>query len=206
MSFRVGLTGGIASGKSTVCQRFADLGVSIVDADRIAHQVVAAGSSGLASVVAEFGEAILDGSGRLDRAAMRRRVFSDPSARQQLEAIVHPLVREQMQQEAAAAPGPYCILDIPLLVETGDAATFDRVLVVDVPVAMQRYRLRQRDGADDSAIDDLLAAQASRQQRLAVADDVVDNSGSLEDTWQQIDRLHQRYLHLAGARSTEVAT
>ena len=199
------MTGGIASGKSTVGAMFEELGVTVIDADRIARQVVAAGTPGLAAVVRHFGAGVLDEQGQLDRAAMRDRVFADDDARRQLEQIIHPLVREEMARQVQAAKPPYCIADIPLLVESGQADQFDAVLVIDVPESVQRYRLKQRDQSDDRQIDAILAAQASRSQRLAAAQDVIDNTGSLQQLREQVACLHDRYLALAAEKLQVVA-
>lgn len=195
--YRVGLTGGIASGKSTVARLFQDEGITLVDADRIAHEVVERGTPGLAQVVAAFGPQVLTDSGDLDRSRVRDLVFADVERRRQLEAIIHPLVRQEMARQVAAAQSPYTILDIPLLVESSDRASVDRVLVVDLPGDVQRQRLAARDGLDDTVIDQILAAQASRYDRLAVADDVIDNSGPKESLAPQVLALHERYLLLA---------
>ncbi|MEM9533897.1 MAG: dephospho-CoA kinase [Pseudomonadota bacterium] len=195
--YRVGLTGGIASGKSTVARLFQDEGITLVDADRIAHEVVERGTPGLAQVVAAFGPQVLTDSGDLDRSRVRDLVFADVERRRQLEAIIHPLVRQEMARQVAAAQSPYTILDIPLLVESSDRASVDRVLVVDLPDDVQRQRLAARDGLDDRVVDQILAAQASRYDRLAVADDVVDNSGPRESLAPQVLALHERYLLLA---------
>src|SRR5688572_6382264 len=166
----IGVTGGVASGKSEVTRRFEALGVVVADADIAARAAVAPGSPGLASIVAEFGESVLAGDGSLDRTAMRQRVFNDEAARRRLELIVHPLVRTQLRHECEAAPGPYAIAAIPLLAEGGGRASYpwlQRILVVDVPVDVQHARLMQRDGIDDALADRMIAAQASRSQRLA---------------------------------------
>lgn len=196
----IGVTGGVASGKSEVTRRFEALGVAVADADIAARTAVAPGSQGLASIVAEFGESVLAGDGSLDRTAMRQRVFKDEAARRRLESIVHPLVRAQLRHECEAATGPYAIAAIPLLAEGGGRAAYpwlQRILVVDVAVEVQRARLIQRDGIDDALAERMITAQASRPQRLAIADDVLVNDGSLELLGEQVAALHRRYRALA---------
>ena len=199
-SFIVGVTGGVASGKSEVTRRFQELGVFVADADVAAREAVAAGSPGLDEVVQAFGAGVLDASGGLDRAAMRARVFQDEPARRQLEAIIHPRVRAQMQAQCLAARGAYAIAAIPLLTEGGRDAYpwLDRVLVVDVHPDVQRARLVRRDGIDAALADRMIAAQASRQARLAVADDVIVNDGALEALDTHVAALDRRYRLLAG--------
>lgn len=196
--FTVALTGGVASGKSTVERLFASRGIEIVDADHVAREVVAAGTAGLADIVEIFGTDVLSADGSLDRRAMRERVFADERARRQLEAIIHPRVREVLRQRASEVHSAYGMLVIPLLVESGDYAWVNRVLVVDVPREVQRERLLKRDGISRELAEAMLNAQASREQRLAVADDVIDNSADLESLDAAVERLHRRYLQLAG--------
>jgi dephospho-CoA kinase len=195
----VGLTGGVASGKSTVARRFEALGVHVADADLAARVAVARESPGLSAVVAVFGAGVLDADGGLDRAAMRARVFNDDAARRQLEAIIHPCVREILRKACADAPGPYAIAAIPLLAEGGRGAYpwLQRVLVVDVPVEVQRARLLQRDGIDPALADRMIAVQATRAQRLALADDVIDNNGPLEALDARVAALDARYREFA---------
>ena len=198
--YRIGLTGGIASGKTAVCRSFESLGIVVADADIAAREAVAVGSEGLAEVVAAFGPDVLDADGGLDRAAMRRRVFGDDEARRRLEAIVHPRVRARLAQICAEAPGAYAIAAIPLLTEVGGRAAYpwlQRILVVDVPVAVQRERLLARDGIDIALADRMIAAQATREQRLALADDVIVNAGNLDDLHRQVVALDARYRSLA---------
>ncbi len=195
----VGLTGGVASGKSAVARRFGALGVHVADADLAARAAVARGSTGLARVVAVFGAEVLDAGGALDRAAMRARVFHDDAARRQLEAIVHPCVRTTLRKACAEAPGPYAVAAIPLLAEGGRGAYpwLQRVLVVDVPIEVQRARLLLRDGLDPALADRMIAVQATREQRLAIADDVIDNSGPLEALDARVADLDARYRGFA---------
>jgi dephospho-CoA kinase len=198
---RIGLTGGIASGKSTVTQRFAELGVPVIDADVSSRRVVEPGQPGLAQIVARFGNAVLSSDGSLDRPALRELVFRDPSLRQALDAILHPLIRADMEREAMQAKGPYVVLAIPLLIEGGTARQrVDRVLVVDTDEALQMKRLQARDGSSEEQARAILAAQASRSARLAAADDVLPNLGSVADLRQAVDQLHAQYLHLAQIR------
>lgn len=197
----IALTGGVAAGKTAVARRFESLGVHVHDADAGAREVVEPGSSGLAEIIAAFGSEALDDSGRLDRAAMRRRVFTDPKARTTLEAIIHPRVRRWLRDRALAERGPYCLLAIPLLAENITHYHWvDRILVVDAPEATQLARLINRDGIDEALARRMLAHQAARLDRLAVADDVIDNSGDEAALDQAVAELHQRYLALAAAR------
>lgn len=198
--FIVGLTGGVASGKSEITRRFAALGIAVADADLAAREAVAAGSAGLAQVVAAFGPEVLADDGELDRAAMRRRVFADPDARRRLEAIVHPRVRAALQVACAAAPGNYVIAAIPLLAEGGGRSAYpwlDRILVIDVPQAVQHARLLARDGIDHALADRMIGAQATRRQRLEIADDVIVNDGAIDALDAHVAALDRRYRSLA---------
>lgn len=196
----VGLTGGVASGKSTVERAFAALGVTVADADQAAREAVAVGSEGLAEVVAAFGADVLAPDGSLDRPAMRRRVFADAEARRRLEAIVHPRVRASLRADCEAADGAYAIASIPLLAEGGGRDAYPwlaRILVVDVPEAVQLARLLQRDGIDEALARTMIAAQVSRRERLAIADDVLVNDGMLEAIPPQVAALDRLYRKLA---------
>lgn len=196
----VGLTGGIASGKSAVAHAFESLGIVVADADIAARKAVAAGSDGLAEVVAAFGRDILDTTGALDRAAMRKRVFGDDAARKRLEAIIHPRVRDSLAHQCAQATSSYAIAAIPLLAEVGARAAYpwlQRILVVDVPVEVQHARLIQRDGIDAALADRMIAAQATREQRLTIADDIIINTGNMEDLERHVVVLDARYRSLA---------
>jgi dephospho-CoA kinase len=197
----VALTGGIASGKTAVAELFAAKGVPVFDTDQIARDVVAPGTPGLAAIVAEFGAEVLDANGSLDRARMRTLVFADPAKRKRLEAITHPAIRAELARRSKEADGLYQIHVIPLLVESGRADAYDRVLVVDAPEDEQLRRLRQRDGTDESTARNILAAQASRAARLSVADDVIVNTGTLEDLRRCVDTLHENYELLGAART-----
>ncbi len=193
----IALTGGIASGKSAVAAAFADLGAPVIDTDLLAREVVEPGQPALAAVVAAFGASTLGPDGRLDRRSLRARVFADPTRRRTLEAILHPAIRELMQARIAALDAPYVVVAIPLLAEGGSRDRFDRVLVVDCPPEVQRQRLLARDAESDAGADAILAAQASRAERLAIADDVIDNTGPLASLAQAVAALHRRYLSLA---------
>jgi dephospho-CoA kinase len=195
----IGLTGGIASGKTTVAERFLEHGVPVIDADESARIVVAPGQPGLRRIVEQFGEHVLSQDGALDRRALRRLVFDDSAKRKRLEAILHPLIRADMDERVARARGPYVVLAIPLLIEGGGQGRVDRVLVVDVDEPRQLERLMARDSSSLAEAHAILAAQASRAARLAAADDVLENFGTVSELRQAVDRLHTRYLELAGA-------
>lgn len=197
---RIGLTGGIASGKSTVAQRFMELGVPVIDADVAARDVVAPGKPGLAEVLKRFGSGVVTENGQLDRHALRDLIFREPGSRRDLEAILHPLIRADMEQSAELAVGPYVVMAIPLLVEGGSSDRVDRILVVDVDEAAQLQRVMERDGCTEQQARAILAAQASRSTRLAAASDVLLNIGTVTELRQAVDHLHERYLRLAEAR------
>lgn len=197
---RVGLTGGIASGKSTVSRRFAHHGVPVFDADDIARELVEPGAAGYAAVVDAFGDDILDAGGRIDRPRLRRIVFAAPDLRRRLESILHPLVRDELGRRLAACDAPYCIAAVPLLIESGQRDLVDRVLVVDAPEELQRARLRERGGWSPADADAAIGAQIDRAGRLAAADDVILNARGVGDLLQAVDDLHARYLGLAAAR------
>jgi len=195
--YRVALTGGIASGKSTVADLFAALSVPVIDTDVIARQVVEPGQPALAKIAATFGPDVLDADGRLDRRRMRERIFADPDAKRRLEAILHPAIRAEMEQQSMAAQGPYQVLVIPLLTEGGRRDHVDRVLLVDVPEELQIQRLMMRDGVSHEQAQASLNAQATRAQRLALADDVIRNTGRVDGLREQVAELHGKYLRLA---------
>lgn len=196
---KIGLTGGIASGKTETARRFAALGVPVLDADEIARAVVAPGCEALAAVVAAFGRGVLRPDGTLDRRALRARVFADPGDRKRLEAIVHPRVRAVLETRLAQVKAPYAVIVAPLLVESGLAGEMDRVLVVDCPESLQISRLVARDGESPATAHAMLAAQATRDQRLAAAADVIVNDGGPERLDDAVRGLHARYLALAQA-------
>ena len=198
--FRVGLTGGIASGKSVADAAFAALGVFVVDADMIARELVEPGQEALADIVAHFGDAVRLDDGRLDRAALRRRIFADPADKAALESILHPRIRVELDARTTAAPGEFAIASIPLLAEAGGRDAYpwlDRILVIDVTPATQRARLVARDGIDGALADRMIAAQASRADRLAIADDILRNEETLDALRRRVADLLRLYRRLA---------
>lgn len=196
--FIVGLTGGIGSGKSAAADLFAELGAAIVDTDRIAHSLTAPGGAAMAAIREAFGDGVLSADGALNRPAMRALAFDSPDARKRLEGILHPMIRQESERECLAASAPYVILAVPLLIESGTyRERVRRLCVVDCPEAVQVARVMQRSGLDEPQVRAIMAAQASRAERLAAADDVVDNAGSLEALRTQVARLHGSYLALA---------
>jgi dephospho-CoA kinase len=199
-TLRIGLTGGIASGKSAVASVFASFGIPVIDADLISRELVQPGNPALARIVEAFGESMLDPAGQLDRRRLREKVFADVAQRKRLEAILHPAIREELQQRSRVAGGPYQVLVIPLLVENGLQHLVDRILVVDVPEATQLARLKVRDSVTEEHARRVLAAQSGRDMRLAAADDVITNTGNLDDLRKQVDALHRKYLVLAAGR------
>ena len=198
---RIGLTGGIASGKTTVANLFAELGATIVDTDLLSREVVAPGSPLLRQITDHFSMAVQSGDGSLNRQELRKRIFEDPEQRKWLEALLHPAIRKLTDERSAAAPGPYVIVAIPLLVETGGASRFDRVLVVDCDPDVQLARVMARDGSTREEALRMLAAQASREARLAVAHDVIRNDGDLAQLRDQVEKLHRQYVMAAGNRA-----
>lgn len=194
----VALTGGVASGKSAVARRFENRGIHVYDADVAAREVVEPNSAGLSEIEFVFGAEVLNTDGSLNRGAMRERVFADPAARKQLESIVHPRVRAWLRRRVGMDRGPYCLLAIPLLAENrAQYEWLDRVLLVDAPEELQIERLMQRDGVGREHAERMLAAQATRQQRLAIADDIIVNDGRESALDAQVGALHARYLDLA---------
>src|SRR5690606_1545081 len=198
---RIALTGGVASGKSTVARLFTKLGAKLIDTDQVARDVVVPPSPVLEAIVARFGRAVLQSDGTLDRTALRREVFNDAAARRDLEAIMHPAIATEVERQSAAAGGPYQLIAIPLLVETGTAGDYDRVLLVDAAPETQRARLMLRDATTPEIADRMLAAQVSRDARRAVAHDIIHNDGDVAQLAPQVQALHQRYLALAGEPS-----
>lgn len=196
----VGLTGGIGSGKTVVSDCFARYGVPVIDTDVIARELVEPGRSALTEIIAEFGPDCLDNKGCLNRPHLRQRVFADKAGRQRLEAILHPRIRAAAQKHITALTAPYCLLVIPLLAETGMTDQVDRVLVVDVTEAEQVCRVMARDRVDETQAWRILAAQASRSQRLALADEVLENSADLNELERRVADLHSYYLRLAAKR------
>ena len=201
---RVGLTGGVASGKSTVARLFAAKGVPVIDLDEVARSVVEPGQPALVAIVNEFGEGVLDAEGNLDRGALRRTVFEDTEARRRLEALLHPRILEEAVRLASSAGGPYQLIVVPLLVESGLAGWVDRVLVVDCPVEAQLERLLARDGGDEAQARAMLASQASREQRLAVADDVILNDRDLDQLPAAVEVLDATYRAIAAGAEPPV--
>lgn len=204
--FTVGLTGGIGSGKTTVSDRLAALGAAVVDTDVIAHALTASGGHAMPAIAEEFGPEYVGPDGALDRARMRALVFAQPQARQRLESILHPLIRgaTSRQVEQAARTAPYVVLVVPLLVESGNwRERVDRVLVVDCSTATQSERVQRRSRLEPAAVAAIVAQQASREERLAAADDIVVNEGDPEALLPRIARLHEFYLGLARVRAQE---
>lgn len=199
--FIVGLTGGIGSGKSTVADLFVGRGAALVDTDAIAHELTAAKGSAMPALIGEFGPGVANPEGALDRAAMRRRVFADPSAKARLEGILHPLIRQLSAERCQAATSPYVILAVPLLVESGNyQERCDRIVVVDCPESLQVERVMARNQLLVEEVKAIMATQASRQQRLSAASDVVVNDGSREKLFRQVDELHAKYLALSAEK------
>lgn len=197
-AFVVGLTGGIGSGKSAAADMFADLGAALVDTDRIAHALTGPGGVAMTAIRAAFGNGVLTEDGALNRAAMRALAFESQDARKRLEGILHPMIRQESERQCLAASAPYVILAVPLLIESGTyRERVQRLCVVDCPEAMQVVRVMQRSGLEESQVRAIMAAQASRAERLAAADDILDNSGTLDALREQVSGLHRHYLALA---------
>ena len=200
MTFVVGLTGGIGSGKSAAADEFAALGASVVDTDAIARELTDQGGAALAHIEKLFGAAFLDAGGAMDRKKMRDHVFADPAAKQALENLLHPMIREESARRIAKATGPYVVHVVPLLIESADyRSRVDRVLVVDAPEAAQLARVRVRSRLTEDEVRAIMRTQVSRAERLAAADDVIDNSGSREALRKQVGALHEKYLQFARA-------
>jgi|TARA_Y100001934_G_scaffold272650_1_gene361316 dephospho-CoA kinase len=202
-NFIVGLSGGIGSGKTAVSDRFATRGITVVDADVIARQVVEPGSDALKAIQQHFGDAIVDANGELRRAELRKRIFSNAEDKQWLEALLHPLIATETLNQLEQAKGAYVIYVSPLLVEGGQKALCDRLLVIDVPESVQVARTMTRDDNDRAQVERIMASQASRQQRLDAADDVVDNSGDIEQLDVKVETLHQQYLAYAEEKKAQ---
>ncbi|MGD9951971.1 MAG: dephospho-CoA kinase [Burkholderiales bacterium] len=198
MTFVVGLTGGIGSGKSAAAEEFGRLGAAVVDADAIAHELTRAGGAAIDPLRRAFGPECLDDAGAMDRARMRRVVFSDPDAKRRLEALLHPMIRAEAERRIAAASAPYVVHVVPLLLDAPEyRKRVARVLVVDCPPAVQVERVQQRSGLDADEVRRIIDSQTPRGMRLAAADDVIDNSGSLDALHKQVRALHERYLAMA---------
>ncbi len=196
-SYVVGLTGGIGSGKSTVADGFAELGVVLIDADLLAREVVEPGSAALASIAEHFGDSIISQDGSLHRHTLREIIFSDATEKHWLEKLLHPLIAELMQSRISNCSSSYCLLVSPLLLETEQQQLADRILVVDVNKASQLTRTLKRDRGDADTINAIIASQMDRQERLQKADDILDNEAGLDELDARIHRLHQKYLRLA---------
>lgn len=190
---RVGLTGGIGSGKTTVKNFFDELGAPTIDADEISHRITKPGQAAFDEVIALFGKESLDETGNLDRKRLRALIFDEPDLKQKLEAIIHPRVRAQIREFTDRVDYPYCIICIPLLLETGAQSTVDRVVVVDAPEELQVARVNRRDNADERQTRSIIRSQAGREQRLHAAHDIIVNDGNISDLKAQVDNLHERY-------------
>ena len=202
MAFVVGLTGGIGSGKSSAADEFARLGATVVDTDLIAHELTGRGGAALAEIERIFGKDFVQ-SNALNRKKMREHIFSDPAAKKKLEALLHPMIRAESERRIAAAAGPYVVHVVPLLVESGNPRRgVDRVLVVDAPAQAQLARVRVRSALRADEVSAIIAAQAGRAERLAAADDVIDNGGSIDALREQVAALHRKYLEYSKAQPT----
>jgi dephospho-CoA kinase len=200
MSFIVGLTGGIGSGKSAAAAEFKRLGATVVDTDAIAHELTQPGGKAIAEVQRIFGAEVIGESGAMDRTKMRSRVFADPVAKKALEALLHPMIREESQRRISAAQGPYVVHVVPLLIESPDyRSRVDRVLVIDAPEELQVERVRLRSGLAEAEVRAIVAAQTTRAQRLAAADDVIENSGTIDALRKQVAAFHRKYLEYSKA-------
>lgn len=202
-AFSVGLTGGIGCGKTTVANLFAARGASVIDTDEIAHALTAPHGAAMGAIVAEFGAQYATGQGALDRARMRALVFADPTARARLEAILHPMIRDATAAAAAVATGPYVMFVVPLLIESGTwRERVSRVLAIDCPEQLQVERVMARSGLPEAQVRAIMAAQVTREQRLAAADDVIENADGLDALAPQVDRLHAFYMENAKRMTT----
>jgi dephospho-CoA kinase len=200
MSFVVGLTGGIGSGKSAAAAEFERLGADVVDTDAIAHELTGRAGRALPEIERVFGAALIGDNGALDRTKMRSLVFADPAAKKALEALLHPMIREESQRRIAASRGPYLVHVVPLLIESADyRSRVDRVLVIDAPEELQLERVRARSGLSEADVRAIIAAQAARAERLAAADDVIENRGTIDALRQQVAAFHRRYLEYSKA-------
>ncbi len=196
-TLKIGVTGGIASGKTTVTNLFADKGVTIIDADVIAREIVMPGEPALEKIVDKFGKEVLQHDGSLDRSKLREIVFATAATKDWLNALLHPMIREKMLNDSENATSSYCILSIPLLFENGLDKIVDRVLVIDTPEEMQLKRALQRDGSSSQVIKQIMRSQVSRKARLEGADEVIDNSGDIAFMYSQVETLHKKYLELS---------
>ena len=206
MSYVVGLTGGIGSGKSAAADEFARLGATVVDTDVIARELSAAGGAAIAALRALFGPAYFDASGAMDRAKVRAKVFVDPAAKKSLEALLHPMIRAESERRIAAAAGPYVIFVVPLLIESGNyRSRVQRVTVVDCPEEVQLARVASRSNLPEDEVRRIIASQVPRAQRRAAADDVIDNASALDALHKQVRELHQKYVRLARAADANLS-
>ena len=196
-TFVVGLTGGVGSGKSTVADMFSALGVPVIDADQLAHELVAPGQVALDEIVATFGTAVIMANGELDRDAMRQRIYADPAQKSRLESILHPRIRQRIRTLLAGIKSHYTIVVIPLLLETNQADLVDRILVVDTPEKEQLKRVAARDGLSDNAVMAIINAQADRQTRLEAADDVIVNDQDISALTEHVQELHKYYMDIS---------
>jgi dephospho-CoA kinase len=194
---KIGLTGGIGSGKSSVAKYFAELGITIIDADKIARELVATGTSTLTKIVKHFGNKVLTNRGTLDRKYLRKLIFSNPKQKQWLEKLLHPLIYQEMEKRVQQVNSPYCVLVIPLLLETRQEKLVDRILVVDAPQQLQINRTMKKNKISETEVKAIIVTQANREQRLTSADDIIYNDNSLTELKQQVQQLHQRYLILS---------
>jgi dephospho-CoA kinase len=194
---RIGLTGGIGSGKTVVSDRLAELGIPVIDTDVLAREVVEPGEPTLDRLAEMFGNDILQADGRLDRERLRALVFSNPGAKKRLESIMHPAIRDKLQKRAETLESPYCVIVVPLLVETNFQEMVDRVLVVDAPREQRIRWVMERNGMTRSNVEQIMESQASSEERARVADDIIDNDGTLEELRRKVDRLHAEYLAAA---------
>jgi len=203
---KIGLTGGIGSGKTTVTQKFSSLGVPIIDADEISRELVQPGQPAFKEIVKEFSDKVLNASGEIDRQYLRNLIFSDAKSRVKLESILHPLIRLRMSRQIESLNSPYCIIAIPLLIETGQADLVDRILVLDVPRELQVRRTMERDNTSAEAVEVIINSQVDNQTRLSLADDVLNNSGDLKDLLQQVEALNEKYKTLVNPQEKSIET
>jgi len=197
---RIALTGGIGSGKTTVSDYFRKLGVPVIDADETSHEVTQAGAPAVQKIVDVFGDSVLDRDGNLDRTALRNIVFGDTESRKLLESILHPEIRRRMNEAASRTQSPYCLFSIPLLIETSQHTSYDRILVVETSEDRRRTWIQARSDLTEGEITAILSAQVSDEQRRRAADDLLINDGGIDDLHARIDRLHQTYLALSAAQ------
>jgi dephospho-CoA kinase len=195
---RIGLTGGIGSGKSTACRIFSDLGVPVIDADQIAHELSAKGQPAHLDIILAFGDKVIRSDGELDRSKIREIIFNDDDARLKLEGILHPLIYNEIDKQVSKLDHDYCIICIPLLIESGATNKVDRILVIDTPVEQQIKRTVARDGMDQNMITRIINTQVTRNERLSIADDIISNDGDIESLKKQIIGLNDRYKNLSG--------